>query len=80
MSVGTMKFSKTQEKILLILRDGRMHLVEDMTKSLGISNSTLHAHMHKLRKKLNPRGRTITCRGHNNKRYYQLAQIIIDGE
>ena len=76
------KFTKTEEKILTILADGKRHVTRDVRAEVMNGDEyenmavAFQMHMSRIRKKLNPIGQDIICQYHGGKMHYIHVRLI----
>lgn len=72
-------FSKTQQKMMTILSDGRAHTRDELKSCLWdelAQISALQPHLTKIRKQLNPRGEDIICVFKDRRICYQHVRLL----
>lgn len=79
-----MNFTLTEQRLLDALSDGMCHSREELKGQLYTNGygaeSTLHGHIHRLRKKLKPLGQDIVCQVLYHKFYYRRVRIFVPDE
>lgn len=78
------QLTPTQQRIMDVLGDGFDHTKEELKKCVGDELSTdnnLSVHIHLLKKRLAPFGKTITSHEHAGRSYYRVVRFIaVDDE
>ncbi|MDB4786196.1 hypothetical protein OAG36_00530 [bacterium] len=80
-----MKFTPTQERILKVLSDGRIHTKDELFNCLDDeladrNGSAVKRHLSIMRKQLRPNGQDIICEFFQRKRFYRHVRLIGRGE
>lgn len=71
------EFTETQQKMLTILSDGRVHTKEELHGCCGPSSiSTVRAHVYGIKQKLRRRGEDIVCAYDKGRFYYQHVRLL----
>ena len=72
-------FSPTQQAIMNVLADGKIHSRNEVMECLDDPEPTynqLNQALFRLRKKLEPRGKYIDCVIQGTRRYYRFATFV----
>jgi len=72
-------FTKIETRIMSLLSDGMPHRRDEVLDCLGdklAELSALHAHMTRIRKKINPKGESILCVISGHRYCYQLVKLV----
>ncbi len=79
----TRPFTPTEQRIMDVLADGRLHASDDLHQCLSDNSeplegmlTSLPVHLSNMRKILRPRGEDICCYRDDGKTYYYLGRLM----
>lgn len=77
--IGDIEFSPVERRMMQVLSDGKPHLDKELHGCLNDdmgATSNVRPHITSIRKKLRPRGQSISCHSFEGKTYYQVVRFV----
>lgn len=72
------KLTPTQRKLMSVLKDGQRHESEELRRlclRINSSYNLLRVHIHTLRAKIQPSGKSVVCEVIGGKAHYRLIEF-----